>query len=98
MLYINEGLKNTACSCLGPTATRACALAGPGDDRRLIQITAPVQQGNSGVPEWRRRILALTGNPLSYEDRTITQTTGDPESSDVGAPTATTLAANVARN
>ena len=26
------------------------ALAGPGDDRRLIQITAPVQPGNSGGP------------------------------------------------
>ena len=26
------------------------ALAGPGDDRRLMQITAPVQPGNSGGP------------------------------------------------
>ena len=26
------------------------ALAGPGDDRRVIQITAPVQPGNSGGP------------------------------------------------
>ena len=26
------------------------ALAGPGDDRRLIQITAPIQPGNSGGP------------------------------------------------
>ena len=26
------------------------ALAGPGDDRRFIQITAPIQPGNSGGP------------------------------------------------
>ena len=26
------------------------ALAGPGDNRRFIQITAPVQPGNSGGP------------------------------------------------
>ena len=33
------------------------ALAGPGDDRRLIQITAPVQSGNSGGP-----VLDAAGN------------------------------------
>ena len=33
------------------------ALAGPGDDRRLIQITAPVQRGNSGGP-----VLDTAGN------------------------------------
>ena len=33
------------------------ALAGPGDDRRIIQITAPVQQGNSGGP-----VLDTSGN------------------------------------
>ena len=33
------------------------ALAGPGDDRRLIQITAPVQPGNSGGP-----VLDAAGN------------------------------------
>ena len=33
------------------------ALAGPGDDRRRIQITAPVQPGNSGGP-----VLDAAGN------------------------------------
>ena len=33
------------------------ALAGPGDDRRLIQITAPVQPGNGGGP-----VLDAAGN------------------------------------
>ena len=35
------------------------ALAGPGDDRRLIQITAPVQPGNSGGP-----VLDSSGNAV----------------------------------
>ncbi len=36
----------------GATVTTGAisALAGPGDDRRLIQISAPVQKGNSGGP------------------------------------------------
>ena len=33
------------------------ALAGPGGDRRLIQMTAPVQLGNSGGP-----LLDMSGN------------------------------------
>ena len=33
------------------------ALAGPGDDRRLIQISAPIQPGNSGGP-----VLDTAGN------------------------------------
>ncbi len=31
------------------TTGNVSALAGPGDDRRYLQITAPVQQGNSGL-------------------------------------------------
>ena len=42
-----------------PSVTKGnvSALAGPGDDRRYVQITAPVQQGNSGGP-----LLDLSGN------------------------------------
>ena len=39
------------------TAGIVSALAGPGDDRRLIQITAPVQPGSSGGP-----VLDSSGN------------------------------------
>ncbi len=39
------------------TTGAVSALAGPGDDRRLLQITTPVQPGNSGGP-----LLDLSGN------------------------------------
>jgi len=44
-------------SGLNVTTGTVSALAGPGDDRRLIQITAPVQPGNSGGP-----LLDQSGN------------------------------------
>ncbi len=44
-------------SDLSVTTANVSAFAGPGDDRRFIQITAPVQQGNRGGP-----LLDLAGN------------------------------------
>jgi S1-C subfamily serine protease len=44
-------------SGLNVTTGAVSALAGPGDDRRLIQVTAPVQPGNSGGP-----LLDSSGN------------------------------------
>jgi S1-C subfamily serine protease len=44
-------------SGLNVTTGAISALAGPSDDRRLIQITAPVQPGNSGGP-----LLDTSGN------------------------------------
>jgi hypothetical protein len=44
-------------SGLNVTTGAVSALAGPGDDRRLIQITAPIQPGNSGGP-----LLDSSGN------------------------------------
>ena len=41
------------------TTGTVSALAGPGDDRRLFQITAPVQPGNSGGP-----VLDAAGNAV----------------------------------
>ncbi len=37
-------------SDINVTTGTISALAGPGDDRRIFQITAPVQPGNSGGP------------------------------------------------
>jgi uncharacterized protein len=44
-------------SGLNVTTGAVSALAGPDDDRRLVQITAPVQPGNSGGP-----LLDASGN------------------------------------
>ncbi len=44
------------------TTGNVSALAGPGDDRRFLQITAPVQQGNSGGP-------ALCQSPVGFNLR-----------------------------
>jgi len=46
-------------SGLNVTTGAVSALAGPGDDRRLIQMTAPVQPGNSGGP-----VLDSSGNVI----------------------------------
>ena len=46
-------------SGLNVTTGAVSALAGPSDDRRLIQITAPVQPGNSGGP-----LLDTSGNVI----------------------------------
>ena len=40
---------------LNVTSGNVSALAGPGDDAKRLQITAPVQPGNSGGPLARRR-------------------------------------------
>ena len=50
-------LQGVLTSDLNITSGNVSALAGPRDDRRILQITAPVQQGNSGGP-----LLDLSGN------------------------------------
>jgi uncharacterized protein len=50
-------LQGVLTSDLNITTGTVSALAGPGNDRRLMQVTAPVQPGNSGGP-----LLDLAGN------------------------------------
>ena len=50
-------LQGILTSDLNVTTGNVSALAGPGNDRRLMQVTAPVQPGNSGGP-----LLDLSGN------------------------------------
>jgi uncharacterized protein len=50
-------LHNEISSELNVTTGNVSALAGPDNDRTLIQITAPVQHGNSGGP-----VLDIAGN------------------------------------
>lgn len=50
-------LRGLLSSGLGVTTGTVSALAGPGDNRRILQISAPVQPGNSGGP-----VLDLSGN------------------------------------
>ena len=50
-------LQGLVSSGLAVTTGTVSALAGPGDDRRILQISAPVQPGNSGGP-----VLDLSGN------------------------------------
>ena len=50
-------LRGLLSSDVNVTKGTLSSLAGPGDDRRMIQITAPVQMGNSGGP-----VLDNSGN------------------------------------
>lgn len=57
VVVVGYPLRSYLASEMHVTTGSVSALAGPGDDRRLIQITAPVQPGNSGGP-----VLDSTGN------------------------------------
>ena len=59
VLIIGFPLRGVLASEPNVTLGNISALAGPGDDRRLIQLTAPIQQGNSGGP-----VLDLSGNAV----------------------------------
>ncbi len=57
MVVVGFPLQGVLSSDLNVTTGIVSALAGPGNDRRLLQMTAPVQPGNSGGP-----LLDLSGN------------------------------------
>ena len=50
VVVVGYPLRGVLASGANVSTGSVSALAGPGDDRRLIQITAPVQPGNSGGP------------------------------------------------
>ena len=50
VVVIGYPLQGVVASEANVTRGNVSALAGPGDDRRLFQMTAPVQPGNSGGP------------------------------------------------
>ncbi len=50
MVVIGSPLRDLVASEANVTTGNVSALAGPGEDRRLFQMTAPVQPGNSGGP------------------------------------------------
>ncbi|MEE9250825.1 MAG: tetratricopeptide repeat-containing serine protease family protein [Alphaproteobacteria bacterium] len=57
VVVVGFPLQGVLSSDLNVTTGIVSALAGPGNDRRLMQLTAPVQPGNSGGP-----LLDLSGN------------------------------------
>ena len=57
VIVIGYPLRGVLASGTNVTVGNVAALAGPSNDRRLIQITAPLQPGNSGGP-----VLDLAGN------------------------------------
>ena len=59
IVVLGYPLRGVLASEVNVTSGEVSALAGPGDDRRFFQITAPVQPGNSGGP-----VLDKSGNAV----------------------------------
>ncbi len=77
VVVVGYPLRGVLASGANVAAGNVAALAGPGDDRRLIQITAPVQPGNSGGP-----VLDSAGNAVGavvskLDAIAMAQATGD---------------------
>ena len=58
-MVVGYPLRGLLASEANVTTGTVSALAGPADDRRFFQITAPVQPGNSGGP-----VLDMAGNAV----------------------------------
>ena len=77
VVVVGYPLRGLVASGANVSVGAVSALAGPGDDRRLIQITAPIQPGNSGGP-----VLDTAGNVVGVvvaklDAFRIAQSTGD---------------------
>ena len=77
VVVVGYPLRGLLASGVNVSTGAVSALAGPGDDRRLIQITAPVQPGNSGGP-----VLDAAGNVVGVvvsklDALKIAESTGD---------------------
>ena len=77
VVVVGYPLRGVLASGANVAAGNVAALAGPGDDRLLIQITAPVQPGNSGGP-----VLDPAGNAIvvvvsKLDAIAMAQATGD---------------------
>jgi S1-C subfamily serine protease len=59
IVVVGYPLRGLLASGMNVTTGTVSALAGPGDDRRFFQLTAPVQPGNSGGP-----VLDAAGNAV----------------------------------
>jgi TPR repeat protein/S1-C subfamily serine protease len=77
-------LRDEISSEINVTTGNVSSLAGPNNDRTLIQITAPVQHGNSGGP-----VLDLSGNVVG-----VVQSKFDP-SADTGSDNTIDVPQNV---
>ena len=76
VVVVGYPLRGLLASEANVTRGNVSALAGPGDDRRLFQMTAPVQPGNSGGP-----VLDLSGRVVGVavarlDARTVARATG----------------------
>ena len=77
ILVVGYPLRGLVASGTNVSTGAVSALAGPGDDRSLIQITAPVQPGNSGGP-----VLDTGGNVVGVvvgklDAMKVAKSTGD---------------------
>ena len=77
VVVIGYPLRGVVSSEPSVTLGNVSALAGPGDDRRLFQMTAPVQPGNSGGPvlDGAGRVVGVTVSKLDALE--ILRVTGD---------------------
>jgi uncharacterized protein len=87
-------LRDEISSELNVTTGNVSSLAGPNNDRTLIQITAPVQHGNSGGP-----VLDLSGNLVGVVQSKFDPTadTGDDNTIDVPQNVNFAVSANTLR-